>query len=740
MLYFYALSWLPSSPLTTTMQGPSQTTTGSLKPTTPRNCITWKEAKSAVIHWLHNSFEEDQESTVPRAVLYGEFEQFCYQSNIEPCNKATFGKLIRAVFNVKTRRLGTRGHSRYHYFGLRARTTGSSSISATAASSTSAAASAALSASLTALPTTSASATPTTAKVQLPQRSDVEENSAGGTKRAHRVISNPLFPNQRFSPTQTRLPSYSPTYEQHSSPQEVEALLRSHHLFCQKFLSLLSSLNFSELEKTIAQHYTTMDTELLDKDNHAVQNLLLRDKVFYQSIHCVFYRDCFEPKPQYLHSVVQNFVILFGRALSHALQDFPTGVANAILTTAQQFLRRLKRVAAINIAVCLLRGYVFNATIMSNMLDDFVSMDASSLFDEYSLEVICTGPCFHHTLASLKDMLKQPCLNPRLWAEWICRVALQMLQSSTASTFPLKRQEVILKMSFALAMFMRRLSLSSQLSAYSYFQVFFLEVLTYFLHERSSMSLPTPSEFEALWVFNLPSDAEVGSRSEVSTEQSPSMAVESSTARLNPIATPTETCIPRNSLFLGYHTPTGVPIVPEFYQGPVRNSVFLYGEHGWQERPNSMPPITNGRTSVFSKHDRATYNPPFPALNQNNGSSSSNGAVAFSTYPSMETRRPSWSLESLYPLSAGLYSGDITSRSSFSNEQRNSYEFGSLSPRSSTNFFDVHPTPERRSSLPQLVAAAQESEQQRPTSITSDHQHSKSGVYSTLNSSQSNSP
>ena len=39
---------------------------------------------------------------------------------MEPVNAASFGKLIRSVFpNLKTRRLGTRGNSKYHYYGIR---------------------------------------------------------------------------------------------------------------------------------------------------------------------------------------------------------------------------------------------------------------------------------------------------------------------------------------------------------------------------------------------------------------------------------------------------------------------------------------------------------------------------------------------------------------------------------------------------------------------------------------------
>lgn len=46
--------------------------------------------------------------------------QHCNESKIEPVNAASFGKLIRSVFSgLRTRRLGTRGNSKYHYYGIR---------------------------------------------------------------------------------------------------------------------------------------------------------------------------------------------------------------------------------------------------------------------------------------------------------------------------------------------------------------------------------------------------------------------------------------------------------------------------------------------------------------------------------------------------------------------------------------------------------------------------------------------
>ena len=48
---------------------------------------------------------------------------FSAETKQEPVNAASFGKLIRSVFlGLRTRRIGTRGNSKYHYYGIRVKT------------------------------------------------------------------------------------------------------------------------------------------------------------------------------------------------------------------------------------------------------------------------------------------------------------------------------------------------------------------------------------------------------------------------------------------------------------------------------------------------------------------------------------------------------------------------------------------------------------------------------------------
>lgn len=72
------------------------------------------------VKWLLDNYESAEGVSLPRSALYTHYNEHCQENQIEPVNAASFGKLIRSVFiGLRTRRLGTRGNSKYHYYGIR---------------------------------------------------------------------------------------------------------------------------------------------------------------------------------------------------------------------------------------------------------------------------------------------------------------------------------------------------------------------------------------------------------------------------------------------------------------------------------------------------------------------------------------------------------------------------------------------------------------------------------------------
>ncbi|XP_027198824.2 uncharacterized protein LOC113793055 [Dermatophagoides pteronyssinus] len=73
----------------------------------------------ATLMWLENNYELAEGVCIPRSVLYLHYIDFCQINRVQPVNAASFGKIIRQQFpQLTTRRLGTRGQSRYHYYGI----------------------------------------------------------------------------------------------------------------------------------------------------------------------------------------------------------------------------------------------------------------------------------------------------------------------------------------------------------------------------------------------------------------------------------------------------------------------------------------------------------------------------------------------------------------------------------------------------------------------------------------------
>ncbi|XP_033637529.1 transcription factor RFX4-like [Asterias rubens] len=72
------------------------------------------------LQWLSQHYEAIAGVSLPRCLIYAHYSDFCFKNQFPPVNSASFGKVIRQVFpELQTRRLGTRGQSKYHYYGIR---------------------------------------------------------------------------------------------------------------------------------------------------------------------------------------------------------------------------------------------------------------------------------------------------------------------------------------------------------------------------------------------------------------------------------------------------------------------------------------------------------------------------------------------------------------------------------------------------------------------------------------------
>lgn len=70
--------------------------------------------------WLRKNCEMSSDAAVPRNRIYARYVAVCAEHKLKPLNPASFGKRVRVAYpGIKTRRLGIRGQSKYHYCGFR---------------------------------------------------------------------------------------------------------------------------------------------------------------------------------------------------------------------------------------------------------------------------------------------------------------------------------------------------------------------------------------------------------------------------------------------------------------------------------------------------------------------------------------------------------------------------------------------------------------------------------------------
>jgi len=104
------------------MELPSSLTTLSDPLRQPLNPLGSRFEIQLTITWIKTHLEEDQQVSLPKHEVYDDYLDYCNFNSLKPLSTADFGKVMKQVYpQVRPRRLGTRGNSRYCYAGLKKR-------------------------------------------------------------------------------------------------------------------------------------------------------------------------------------------------------------------------------------------------------------------------------------------------------------------------------------------------------------------------------------------------------------------------------------------------------------------------------------------------------------------------------------------------------------------------------------------------------------------------------------------
>ncbi|XP_035254657.1 MHC class II regulatory factor RFX1-like isoform X1 [Anguilla anguilla] len=457
------------------------------------------------VQWLLDNYETAEGVSLPRSTLYCHYLLHCQEQKLEPVNAASFGKLIRSVFmGLKTRRLGTRGNSKYHYYGLRIK------------------ASSSLLRLMEDQQHLAMRQQPFSQKQRLKPVQKVEGMTNGMALGAGQQqggglsdISAQVQQYQQFLDASRALPEFPDIDLQGKAlPDGIELehiknyqlLYREH---CEAILDVIINLQFTLVEtlwKTFWRFSENQasDTGTLTVHDESEKRLpksclvilckydpVLRwskdcDNTLYQGLVEILIPDVLRPIPSALTQAIRNFAKSLESWLSNAMMNIPEEMLRIKVTSAGAFAQTLRRYTSLNHLAQAARAVLQNTAQINQMLSDLNRVDFANVQEQASWVCRCEDRVVQRLEQDFKLTLQQQ-NSLEQWAAWLDGVVTQVLKPYQASpAFPKAAKLFLLKWSFYSSMVIRDLTLRSAASFGSFHLIRLLydEYMYYLIEHR----------------------------------------------------------------------------------------------------------------------------------------------------------------------------------------------------------------------------------------------------------------
>uniref|UniRef100_A0A8C6U834 Regulatory factor X, 1a (influences HLA class II expression) n=1 Tax=Neogobius melanostomus TaxID=47308 RepID=A0A8C6U834_9GOBI len=462
------------------------------------------------VQWLLDNYETAEGVSLPRSTLYCHYLLHCQEQKLEPVNAASFGKLIRSVFmGLRTRRLGTRGNSKYHYYGLRIKA-GSSLLRL-----------------MEDQQHLAMRQQPFSQKQRLKPVHKVEgmtNGTASGTAQqqqqqqqgsAHVDISTQVQQYQQFLDATRALPEF-PDIDLQGKPlpegieiehiKSFQLLYREH---CEAILDVMVNLQFTLVEtlwKTFwrfSQNAGTGDATMSVHDESEKRlpksclvllckyDPVLRwsrdcDNSLYQGLVEILIPDVLRPIPSALTQAIRNFAKSLESWLTNAMMNIPEEMVRIKVTSANAFAQTLRRYTSLNHLAQAARAVLQNTAQINQMLSDLNRVDFANVQEQASWVCRCEDRVVQRLEQDFKLTLQQQ-NSLEQWAAWLDGVVSQVLKPYQHSpAFPKAAKLFLLKWSFYSSMVIRDLTLRSAASFGSFHLIRLLydEYMYYLIEHR----------------------------------------------------------------------------------------------------------------------------------------------------------------------------------------------------------------------------------------------------------------
>uniref|UniRef100_H3DL96 DNA-binding protein RFX2 n=1 Tax=Tetraodon nigroviridis TaxID=99883 RepID=H3DL96_TETNG len=461
------------------------------------------------LQWLLDNYETAEGVSLPRCSLYNHYLRHCQEQKLDPVNAASFGKLIRSVFmGLRTRRLGTRGNSKYHYYGIRVKP--DSPLNRLQED------------------------TQYMAMRQQPvhqkprfkplQKVDGMSDSVCGSSQhcsgtPEQSVAAQSQHHQQYIDTSHTLPSFpSPDVSPQSLPERItlgdigklRTLYRDH---CEATLDVVMNLQFHYIEKLWQTFWyatapssdgSTAINSFLCSDDEA-EGAIPREKlvalckyepvrvwmrscdhILYQALVEILIPDVLRPVPSTLTQAIRNFAKSLEGWLTNAMSNFPQEIIRTKVAVVSAFAQTLRRYTSLNHLAQAARAVLQNTSQINQMLSDLNRVDFANVQEQASWVCQCDESVVQRLEQDFKVTLQQQSSLDQ-WATWLDNVVTQVLKPHQGSrSFPKAARQFLLKWSFYSSMVIRDLTLRSAASFGSFHLIRLLydEYMFYLVEHR----------------------------------------------------------------------------------------------------------------------------------------------------------------------------------------------------------------------------------------------------------------
>ncbi|XP_023131055.2 MHC class II regulatory factor RFX1 isoform X5 [Amphiprion ocellaris] len=460
-------------------------------------------APPATVQWLCDNYEGAEGVSLPRCTLYYHYLLHCQEQKLEPVNAASFGKLIRSVFmGLRTRRLGTRGNSKYHYYGLRIKS-GSPLLRLMDEQQHMA---------MRQQPFSQKNRIKPLQKTQ-----GIANGTSGGTGQQGAALSDisaQVQQYQQFLEASRALPDFVDIdLQDRTLPDGIllehlkafQTLYREH---CEAVLDVMVNLQFTLVEtlwKSFWRFSQSNDTESLNLHNESEKRLpksclvvlckfepVLRwtrecDNLLYQTLVEILIPDVLRPIPSALTQAIRNFAKSLENWLTGAMMNIPEEMVRIKVVCIGSFSQTLRRYTSLNHLAQAARAVLQNSAQINQMLSDLNRVDFTNVQEQASWVCQCEDRVVQRLEQDFKATLQQQ-NSLEQWATWLDGVVSQVLKpyEHNPAALPKAAKVFLLNWSFYSSMVIRDLTLRSAASFGSFHLIRLLydEYMYYLIEHR----------------------------------------------------------------------------------------------------------------------------------------------------------------------------------------------------------------------------------------------------------------